>query len=78
MKKVSKEAVEQAFLLMLAIPVTVIDNHYGKLQKKEGRCERFTDMCLELYESFEKGQVTLDELKNNLYKQTGITIEERN
>ena len=72
----TKEAAETAFLLMLAIPATVIHNHYGKLMRKQvngkSRIERFTDMCIDLYCRFQDGEVTLEELQNTLYEQTGI------
>ena len=55
----SKEAADKAFLLMLGLPV---------------RCERFTDAVLELYDSFEKGYVSLEDIHLTLKEETGITI----
>ena len=77
--KASKDAVDIAFTLMLAIPVTIVHQHYGQLMKKEvdgkSRCERFADLCIDLYKSFEKGEVTLDDLKKHLQDEAGIKIE---
>lgn len=39
------------------------------------RCERFTDAVLDLYESFDKGYVTLEDIHGALKEETGITIE---
>ena len=38
------------------------------------RCERFTDAVLELYDSFEKGYVSLEDIHKTLKEETGITI----
>lgn len=79
--KASKDAADLAFTLMLAIPVTVLHTKYGKLMRRnvdgKSRCERFADFCLDLYDSFEKGEVTLDDLKKCLWDEAGIKIEKR-
>ena len=63
----TKEASDKAFFLMLAIPVMVFHDKYGQLMKKivngKSREERFTDFCLDLYDSFEKDYVSLDDLR---------------
>ncbi len=41
------------------------------------RCERFTDAVLDLYDSFEKGYVTLDDIHGTLKEECGITIERK-
>ena len=68
----AKNAAETAFLLMLSIPMSVLhDKHgWGKV-----RCERFTDQVLELYDSFNKDYVTLDDLEKCLWDEAGIKIE---
>lgn len=72
------EASEIAFILMLSIPVMVIHDHYPKLMKKEvdgkGREERFTDLCLDLYDSYEKDYVSISDLQNCLKEETGIEL----
>lgn len=71
-------AIDTSFLLMLAIPTMVIHDKYSLLMKREvdgkSREERFTDLCLDLYDSFEKGYVTLDDLSKCLYEETGIKM----
>ncbi|MCZ9313176.1 MAG: hypothetical protein O0V67_07340 [Methanocorpusculum sp.] len=75
----TKEASDKAFFLMLAIPVMVLHDKYGQLMKKEvdgkSREERFVDLCLDLYDSFEKDYVTLDDLHKCLWEEAGIKIE---
>lgn len=71
-KNAAKDAADTAFLLMLSIPMSVLhDKHgWGKV-----RCERFIDQVLDLYDSFEKDYVTLDDLEKCLWEEGGIKIE---
>ena len=71
----TQEAVDKAFFLMLAIPVMVIHDKYPQLMKKDGREQRFADLCIDLYDSFNKGYVTLDELADCLWEEVGIKLE---
>lgn len=77
----TKEAVDEVFFLMLAIPVMVIHDKYSKLMPKvvdgKSRAERFAEMCLDLYDSFEKDYVSIDDLKRCLKEETGMTTLER-
>ena len=67
----NKEAADKAFLLMLGLPVMVLHDKFGF---GPVRCERFTDAVLELYDSFEKGYVSLEDIHLTLKEETGITI----
>lgn len=75
------QAADTAFFLMLAIPVMVLHDKYGQLMRKEvdgkSREERFADMCLDLYDSFNKGYVTLDDLAECLWEEAGIKLERK-
>lgn len=77
---VRKEAVEQTLIMLMAIPVMIIHDNFGKLMKKKDengtREERFIDMFLEMYEAYEKGYVSLQDMKDVLVNEGGITIEE--
>ena len=64
-----------AFNLMLAIPAMVIHDKFGSLMKKDGRLERFVDMCLEEYKCYEEGYVTLQELAKCLRDEAGVEIK---
>ena len=69
-----KEASDTAFLLMLAIPVMVLhDKWWEKTASK--RCPQFVDQCLDLFDSFSKDYVTLDDLKQCLQEESGIKLE---
>lgn len=41
------------------------------------RAERFADLCLDLYDSFNKGYVTLDDLSQCLWEEAGIKLEKK-
>lgn len=70
----TKEAVDSAFLLMLAIPVMVLHDKWWEKSASK-RCPKFVDQCLDLYDSFERDYVTLDDLKQCLYEESGIKLE---
>lgn len=78
-RQASKDAADIAFFLMIAIPVMVLHDKYSLLMKKEvngkSREERFAELCLDLYDSFEKGYVTVDDLHDCLWEEAGIKIE---
>lgn len=64
-----------AFNLMLALPAMVIHDKYGLLMKKEGRVEKFVDLCMEEYKCYEEGYITLEELAKCLKDEAGVEIE---
>lgn len=70
-----QDATENAVLLMLAIPVMVLHDKFGDIMRREGREERFAEHCLNTLEAVQDGLVTLDELKQVLYEEAGITIK---
>ena len=76
-----KEAIDTAFILMLGLPVMIIHDKYPQLMKKvvdgKGREERFTDLLLDLYDSFDKGYLTLDDILNCIKEECGIEIEQQ-
>ena len=66
------EAMERLFEELIAIPVMVIHDHFAALMEKDGREERFAEMCLELYDTVEKGFVTPEELRQCLFEEAGV------
>lgn len=73
-KQATSEAVDTAFLLMLGLPLLVLrDKHgFGKV-----RLERFIDDVLELYDSFNKDYLTLEDIHQVIHEETGVTIQRR-
>lgn len=69
------KAVNMAFELMLAIPVMVIHDKFGQLMKKDGREERFAELCFDLYDSYEKDYVTIEDLRKCLWEEAGMKVK---
>ena len=71
----ANEAAEMAFFLMLAIPTMVIHDHFGDLMKRDGREQNFVKWCLNTYECFGEGLVTLEDLQQCLYEEAGLRMD---
>ena len=73
-KKMESDAVEKAFLYMLAIPLNVLVNDYWS---KTGRkkAPKFIEDVISLYESVQAGAVTDEELAELLNELAGINVE---
>lgn len=72
-ESVPDNGVEIAFKLILSIPVMVLKDKFGYGKK---RLERFINEVLNLYDSYNKGYVELEDLFKTLEEETGITFEE--
>lgn len=77
-KEATEEAIGTAFTLMLGLPVMILHDKYSQIMKKEvdGKCreERFAEMILDLYDSFDKGYLTLDDIRNCVEEETGMKL----
>lgn len=75
----TEKAVDTAFKLMLCIPVMAIHDYYPKLMRREvdgkSREETMADIILEIYDSYNKGYITLDDLEKCLYEETGMKFD---
>lgn len=71
----AEQAAEMAFFLMLAIPTMVIHDHFGDLMKKQGREQNFVKWCLNTYECYGQGLVSLEDLQQCLYEEAGLRME---
>ena len=74
-EQIKVKATNDAVVYLLAVPVMVIHDHFGKLMKKEGREERFANMILETLDCVLKDFVTIEDLKKLLYEETGMKFE---
>ena len=72
--KLESEAVEKAFLYMLAIPLNVlIHDYWSKTAKK--KAPKFIDDVISLYESVQAGVVTDKELADLLKDMADVSID---
>lgn len=73
-KEAVDEAVSTAFLLMLSIPVMILhDKYWVKTASK--KLPKFVDECLDLWDSYNKGYVELEDLKDVLWNEGGVKLE---
>lgn len=70
-KQASSEAIDTAFIIMLALPMLVMRDKYGF---GKVRLERFMDQVIDLYESFNAGYLTLEDMHKALEDEVGIKI----
>lgn len=76
--KIKRDATEvatkRAFTIMLGFPMMVMrDKHrYGK-----NRMERFVNDVLDVYDSYAKDYVSLEDLHDVITKETGVDLRER-
>ncbi|MCM1224992.1 MAG: hypothetical protein NC548_62130 [Lachnospiraceae bacterium] len=65
-----EKASRAAFVMMLGLPLVALRKFgFGK-----ERLERFEKELLRQYKCFEEGYVTLDELKQIIYEETGMEV----
>lgn len=73
-KKLESDAVEKAFLYMLAIPLNVlVHDYWSKTAKK--KAPKFIEDVISLYESVQAGVVTDEELAGLLNELAGVNVE---
>ena len=65
------------FPLMLGIPAMVILDKYVEIMPREGRVQKFVDLCLEQYEAFQEGRFTMDDVHKVLENEAGVTIRRK-
>lgn len=72
--KAAREASEEAFVLLLGLPLMVLrDKHnFGKK-----RLEQFENDILDIYDSFQKGLITLEDVITTIEAETGMKLEKR-
>ena len=74
-EEATEKGCKMAFNLMMAVPAMVIHDKFGSLMKKEGRVEKFVDLCMEEYKCYEEGYVRLDELAKILKDEAEVEIK---
>jgi hypothetical protein len=67
------EANEEAFLFMLAIPLSILFNDYWQKSAKK-RAPKFIEEVIKYYLAVQDGYVTTQELADTLYDLAGIRI----
>lgn len=73
-ESMEQEATEKAFVLMLAIPCLILGEDYWKKTAKK-RIPQFVEDCASMYESFQMGVLTYQDMLDSLKEMADITIE---
>lgn len=73
-KDAAKEAVGTVIELTLGIPAMVLKDKYGFGKK---RLPEALDHMVDLYESYEQGYLTLQDIRKTLWEEGGYKIEKR-
>lgn len=67
------ESVDKLILLMLGLPTLVLKDKWGFGNK---RLEKFTDEVLKMYDAYCTGHISLEEIKEVLWIEAGIKLED--
>lgn len=65
------DAVNDAMVLLLALPMIVLRRDYWK-KSFHSKCKDFCNSVIELYEKWQEGEVNIEELKNMLWELGGV------
>ena len=71
-QKTVKESVLTLIELTLGLPVIVMHDKHGW---RKGRLEPFIDEILKLYDSYENGYLTLEDIREVLWEEAGVRIQ---
>lgn len=77
-KKAKKEATQDAIVesmsLLLALPIKVLMDYYWPKSYKK-KIPEFTKHILDYYEMYENGDLSYDDLKNEVWELAGVRFE---
>lgn len=74
-EQATREAVNTAMILLLAIPLRVLMDHYWQKSYAK-RLPKFTEQVLEYYGKWQSGELDMDKLKEDLWEYGGVRLEE--
>lgn len=70
-----EEAINTAMLLLLTLPLKVLMDHYWNKSYTK-RMPEFINYVLSYYEQWQKGELDMDELREELWEYGGVRLEE--
>jgi len=71
-----QEGMNQAMIMLLALPLEVLMNHFWKKSYKE-RLPKFTQYLLDYIERVDSGELDLQEMRDHLWEYGGVRFEEK-
>lgn len=72
-EEAQRQAMEQAFMLMIWIPINVLASEYWEKTANK-RIPEFTDKVASLYESVQSGAVTWEQIAEDIKELSGMDI----
>lgn len=76
--EITKAVADELLAKVFGIGVMVIHDKFGQLMRKEvdgrSREQRYFDYCKELYDSFEQGYLTLEDIRDCLRDERGAIV----
>lgn len=73
-EEMMNEAINQAMVLLLTLPLEVLMDHYWK-KSYEKRIPEFTNHVLEYYEKWQNGELDMEKLKEDLWTYGKVRLE---
>ncbi|MBR6738805.1 MAG: hypothetical protein IKL99_03960 [Oscillospiraceae bacterium] len=67
-----KEAINEALILLFGLPVMVLRDKHGF---DDEETDKFVDGVTDLYDSYEKGYITLKDVEQALQEEAGVNFE---
>lgn len=74
-EKATNDAINQAMILLLTLPLEVLMDHYWPKSYAK-RIPEFTEHVLEYYEKWQNDELDMDKLKEDLWVYGGVRLEE--
>lgn len=74
-QEATNDAINQAMILLLTLPLEVLMDHYWTKTYAK-RIPEFTEHVLEYYEKWQKDELDMDKLKEDLWLYGGVRLEE--
>ena len=68
-------ATDYAIMLLLALPLEVLKDHYWKKSYKK-RLPKFMDHLMEYYKRWQTDEISTDQMNEDLLKYAGIRLED--
>lgn len=73
-KESTDDAINTALVLTLALPLEVLMNSYWRKTYAK-RIPKFTEQVLDYYRKWESGEITMEDLQNDLWEYGGVRLE---
>lgn len=67
-----EEAVKKAFFLMLAIPLEILITEEYWMKSAKEKIPKFMDEVLYLYNAYEEGSISIEEMEMDLWNFAGV------